>query len=272
VREFSIFNFQFGIERRSRESGQMTPVLVTVFMASVTGSLHCVGMCGPFVAFYSGADASEGARRMLSHAAYSGGRLLAYAVLGLAAGSLGAVLDLAGSLAGFQRSAAVVAGSIMVIWGILALLQSRGARLFSHGSRSQAGRWLGRGFAVISRRPPLVRAVSVGMLSGLLPCGWLWAFLVTAAGTGNAGRGMAVMAAFWAGTVPALVAVGLGAQLVSAPLRRHVPAVTAALLVALGMFAIISRPSSVAATVRKHMHTEQQIPSILEPGECCAKD
>jgi len=209
---------------------------------------------------------------MFSHAAYSGGRLFTYAALGLAAGSLGAVLDLAGSLAGFQRSAAVVAGSIMVIWGILALLQIRGVRLFSHGSGSRLGRWLHRGFALISQKPPLVRAATVGLLSGLLPCGWLWAFLVTAAGTGSATNGILVMSAFWAGTVPALVAVGLGAQLVAAPLRRHVPAVTAVLLVALGVFAIISRPTSITAAVRKHHHSQQEVSSAEETHDCCSQN
>ncbi len=112
----------------------MTALLLTVFVASLVGSLHCIGMCGPFVAFYSGADGSGGARRLLSHAAYSGGRLLTYALFGLAAGAVGAALDVAGSLAGFQRVAAIVAGVTMILWGVLALLQIRGVRIFKHGS------------------------------------------------------------------------------------------------------------------------------------------
>ena len=42
----------------------MTTLLLTVFVASVVGSLHCIGMCGPFVVFYSGSDGSGGARRL----------------------------------------------------------------------------------------------------------------------------------------------------------------------------------------------------------------
>ena len=112
----------------------MTALLLTVFVASVVGSLHCIGMCGPFVAFYSGADGSGGARRLFSHAAYSGGRLLTYAVFGIAAGAVGAALDVAGSLAGFQRIAAIIAGVTMILWGVFALLQIRGVRIFKHGS------------------------------------------------------------------------------------------------------------------------------------------
>jgi sulfite exporter TauE/SafE len=250
----------------------MTALLVTVLAASLVGSLHCVGMCGPFVAFYSGADASSGARRLLSHAVYSGGRLVAYLVLGLAAGTIGAALDLAGSLAGVQRVAAVVAGVVMVAWGVVALLRIRGFKIFTHSSSPMLAEWSRRAFSVVGRRPPLVRAAAVGLLSGVLPCGWLWAFLVTAAGTGSSLTGAAVMAAFWLGTVPALVAVGLGAQLISAPLRRHVPAVTAVLLVALGVFAILARPTSVTAAISTHQRSQHTIPSPNESGPGCCQD
>lgn len=246
----------------------MTSLLPTVLVASLVGSLHCVGMCGPFVAFYAGGDASRGVRRLLSHATYSAGRLVAYATLGLAAGSVGAALDLAGSLAGFQRVAALAAGVTMVLWGVLALLRLRGVRVLP--ARAGSAAWLQRAFRVVAGAPPVLRAGSVGLLSGLLPCGWLWAFLVAAAGTGSALRGAAVMAAFWLGTVPALLAAGLGAQLLAAPLRRHVPAVTAVLLVALGIFAIVSRPASVAAAVAaREQMSATAIPAPGGDHSCC---
>jgi sulfite exporter TauE/SafE len=227
-------------------------------------------MCGPFVAFYSGADGSGGVRRLLRHAAYSAGRLLTYAAFGLAAGTVGAALDVAGSLAGFQRVAAIIAGVTMILWGVFALLQIRGVRIFNHGSgKGRIAGVLRRGFSLVSDKPPVVRAGVVGLLSGFLPCGWLWAFVVTAAGTGNSLKGAAVMTAFWAGTVPALLAVGFGAQLVSAPLRRHVPAVTAILLVALGLYAILGRPASVNAAIHKHQHTQTVVPNPEDAGEGC---
>ncbi len=248
----------------------MITLLTTVFIATLLGSLHCVGMCGGFVAFYSGADGSAGARRLLSHAAYSGGRLVAYSILGLAAGAIGAVLDLAGSLAGVQRVAAVAAGVVMIVWGVFALLQIGGVKVFKHGSTSRLAGWLRRGITLVGNRPPVVRAATVGLLSGVLPCGWLWAFVVTAAGTGSALGGIAVMAVFWAGTVPILLALGLGAQVLSIPLRRHIPAVTAVILVALGLYAIIGRPTTALAAVEKHQHaTDGSVPSPDDPPPCC---
>jgi sulfite exporter TauE/SafE len=248
----------------------VTTLLTTVFVASLLGSLHCVGMCGGFVAFYSGADGSGGARRLLSHAAYSGGRLAAYSILGLAAGAIGAALDLAGSLAGVQRIAAVGAGVVMIVWGVFALLQIGGVKVFKHGSNSMVAGWLRRGISLVGHRPPVVRAAVVGLLSGVLPCGWLWAFVVTAAGTGSALSGIAVMAVFWAGTVPILLALGLGAQVLSIPLRRHIPAVTAVILVALGLYAIIGRPTTALAAMTKHEHAaDGSVPSPDDPPPCC---
>ena len=231
----------------------MTALLAAVLVASLLGSLHCVGMCGCFVAFYAAGDGGRGAGRLAAHAVYSGGRLLAYGALGAAAGALGAVLDLAGGLAGLQRIAAVVAGAAMIGWGVVALLRLYGLRL---GPRFVAAGAVARlvrgGLARVGGRPPVVRALAVGLLSGALPCGWLWVFLVTAAGTGGPLAGMAVMTAFWAGTVPALVALGLGAQLAAAPLRRHAPSLTAVLMVVLGILAIVSRPASVTAAIELH--------------------
>jgi len=251
----------------------MSTLVAGVFVASLLGSLHCVGMCGGFVAFYSGADGSGGARRLLSHAAYSGGRLVAYTILGLAAGAVGAALDLAGSLAGIQRFAAVAAGVVMITWGVLALLQIGGVKVFRHGSGSRLSGWLRRGISLVGNRPPVVRAAVVGLLSGVLPCGWLWAFVVTAAGTGSAVGGAAVMAAFWAGTVPVLLALGLGAQMLGIPLRRHIPALTAVILVALGLYAVIGRPTTAIAAMAKHQRaTEGGVPSPDDPPPCCGGD
>jgi hypothetical protein len=53
----------------------MITLALTVLGASLVGSLHCAGMCGGLVAFYSADPRPVAARtsRALVHAAYSGG-------------------------------------------------------------------------------------------------------------------------------------------------------------------------------------------------------
>lgn len=215
----------------------MIALLGTVFVASLAGSLHCAGMCGGFVAFYAPGDR----RHTRAHLAYNGGRLMTYVVLGVVFGGVGAAVNLAGSLAGVRRIAAPAAGSLMVLWGTLALWQAIDAR----GPRLAAPRWLTRWtgglLARLGRRPPLTRALLLGLLSTLLPCGWLYGFATLAAGTGNPGRGAAVMAAFWAGTVPMMLGLGVSLQALSVPLRRRLPAITALAMIAVGMFWLAGR-------------------------------
>jgi len=65
--------------------------------------------------------------------------------------------------------------------------------------------------------------------------------VIAAAGTGSPLGGLAVMIAFWAGTVPILLALGLGVQLLAPRLARRLPAITALALVAVGLALVFGR-------------------------------
>ena len=222
-----------------------TQLIFTVLVASLVGSLHCVGMCGGFVAFYSAGAHGRGLVGMWPHAAYHSGRLLTYVSLGILAGTLGKILDFAGKAAGMGRVAAVVAGFVMVTWGLSLLLARAGVNL-RIGMRGKAvfpgiSRFLAEQLRRLTEKPPIVRALVLGLSSTLLPCGFLYAFVVTAAGTGNAWSGAVVMLSFWSGTVPLLLGFGLGVEQLGVALRRYVPTVTALLLVSLGAYTVIGR-------------------------------
>jgi sulfite exporter TauE/SafE len=210
-------------------------LLGTALTASLAGSLHCAGMCGGFVAFYAGAGRSAPRRLWRGHLAYNGGRLLTYLLLGALGGWIGGLADLAGSLAGVGRVAAVAAGALVAAWGAWALLQALDFKLRPLGVPGFALRAVSRAYRVLEGRPPTVRALMLGLLTTLLPCGWLYAFVLLAAGTGNSGHGMLVMAAFWAGTLPVMLGLGGVVQVLSESLRRKIPAVTSAMLIVVGL-------------------------------------
>lgn len=218
----------------------MTALFWAVFGASLLGSLHCAGMCGGFVTFYAGADRSRGWMKSLSHVAYNGGRLLTYTMLGVMAGIMGRVLDLAGEAAGFQRTAAIVAGALMILWGLIMLLQVRGMKLDAHVP-AFAQRFVSAALGQLGARPPVVKALALGLLSTFLPCGWLYAFAITAAGTGDPIIGALVMAAFWLGTLPIMLSLGLGIQALAGPLRRHLPTLSALILIVIGALTVFDR-------------------------------
>lgn len=234
-------------------------VVLAVLVASVLGSLHCAGMCGGLVLFAVGSDGRP-RRRLPLHVAYHGGRGLAYTLLGLAAGGLGAATDIAATINENVRASAVVAGVLMVLLGVVALSQNLGvagitARLPKRVQRATeaAHRWA---FGL----PPLHRAAVVGLLTPMLPCGWLYAFVIVAAGTGSVLFGGVVMAAFWAGTLPVMGLLGVGLQKLTGPLRTRLPAATSVIVIGLGVMTAMGRvglPSTVVSDVGDATLTER---------------
>lgn len=215
----------------------MIALLGAVIAASVVGSVHCLAMCGPLIAVHGKAGLRHGAA--LHHV----GRLAGYVALGGLAGVIGSAVDLAGRAVAIQRAAMIVAGAVIVIAGLVALATALGWQRRPHTPKLfdvAVGR--------LRRVSPRRRAVLLGGLSAALPCGWLWAFVVTAAGTGSLLGGVMVMAAFWLGTMPMLV----GATVILAPvlgaLRARMPVITAVLLLALGTAAIALRVPLLAPT------------------------
>ena len=222
----------------------MSAVVVAAFTAGLTGSLHCVAMCGPLVGLASTNRLGPSARLALVHGF---GRLATYLAIGAVAGLVGGALDLAGRLASIQRIAALIAGAGIVAWGLWLM---RGPRRIAAGGASTAG---GTGFdralVALGRRRPTARAFALGTLTGLVPCGWMWAMVVVAAGTGSIGLGVATMAAFWLGTSPAM----LGAATVIGPavarLRARLPIITGATVMALGLVTLYGRWHDAGAKV-----------------------
>ena len=209
----------------------MTALWAPVFAASLAGSLHCVAMCGPLVGLHAGA---RSLRLALVHAL---GRLTTYAALGALAGLVGGAVDTAGHLAAIQHGAAIVAGVVIVGWGLRTIAIARGW-LTAAGSAPQLFQ---RGLVQLRTRGAVSRAWLIGALTGLLPCGWLWVFVVSAAGTGGPGTGAAVMAVFWLGTVPAMTGVlALGGPVIDR-IRRKLPVLSACVLIALGVTTLALR-------------------------------
>jgi sulfite exporter TauE/SafE len=180
----------------------MIPLIATLFAASILGSLHCAGMCGPFVAIAVG----SGERKVLTQSAYHAGRLVTYLILGLLAGAAGQLVNLGSTLAGIQPVAAGLAGATMVFFGGITLLRVWGWKIPAGAMPPLLMAILRKGHLAAAGAPPVVRAGAIGLLTTFLPCGWLYAFVLVAAGTASAAQGAMTMAVFWAGTLPILVA------------------------------------------------------------------
>lgn len=223
---------------------------LSVLGASLLGSVHCAAMCGGFVCLYAGER-----RGIASHMAYNGGRLASYLLAGTVAGLLGSTLDGIGVLAGVSRLAALVSGALLVVWGLSLALKARGIALprWSSGP-SFPSRILGPIVRRTRGTSPIVRAGAIGLLSTLLPCGWLYAFVATAGGTGSVPAALVVMFFFWVGTLPAMLAVGAGLQRLTGRFRTRLPLATAVAVVVIGALSIFGRLTPAVPTSPGHAH------------------
>lgn len=172
---------------------------ILLFSAGILGALHCMGMCGGLIAA-CGIRFGGGLSFSLS---YNAGRILSYSLLGLLMGLLGKALIAAGVFGKFQGIMPVIAGSLMMLIGLdlLGVIPKRlkviTSGLFPKGlSDRLIGKHLGK-----SQAAPFV----LGILNGLIPCGLLYAVGVKAAATADPVRGILTMAAFGAGTLPAMM-------------------------------------------------------------------
>ncbi len=170
----------------------MTPsLLVGALMAGLIGSPHCVAMCGPLA---GGGLAGASSRAEL--AAWHGGRLLTYATLGALAGALGQRLP------GPAWVPLAISGAFLLFFALRlggwlpALPGGDGHRLAGLAARAlRVGGLPGR--------------FAFGLVTGLLPCGLVYAALSMPMAGGDALWGALSMVLFGLGTVPALAVATL---------------------------------------------------------------
>lgn len=193
-------------------------MMVSAVMLGFMGSVHCLGMCGPLVV---GLPGQHTAARpfLISRLSNQAGRILVYALMGGLAGALGEAM-IPNRL---QRGLSIVAGLLIVLIALL-------ARFGKGMDAPLAGPWVRlvsrfrrRWSSALQRNTPTALFLW-GSLNGLLPCGLVYAALAGALATGSAGAGMAYMALFGLGTLPAMLGISITGRQVSLATRARLRA------------------------------------------------
>jgi hypothetical protein len=218
------------------------------FALGLAGGLHCAGMCGPIVLAMDAPVGGVGARRrLLLHAAYHAGRVVTYALLGLAAGALGGVVSW---LARWESAAALVSGVLMLATAIFMAGALRRPQLVQIGPAA----WLTRGAAGMMQSPSPLRKLWMGLMMGWLPCGMVYAALLAAASTAGAIEGAVLMAEFGVATSLPLLAIGLASTALGAPVRRWSPKLAPLAIALLGAVLIWRGLNSAGVAPHVHHH------------------
>lgn len=185
----------------------MQAMMLTAFAAGLLGGAHCAAMCGGIVGMTCAPQSPDASPRWRFLLMYNSGRIASYAAAGALAGALGQ-----GGMV--LRGGALAQHLLMFLMGatlIVVALNVAGVKSVTQGMEA-AGSFLWRQLQPVARHfLPVAspwQALGLGALWGWLPCGMVYAVLLTALASGDAGEGALILAAFGLGTLPNLLLIG----------------------------------------------------------------
>lgn len=196
--------------------------LVAAFVVGLLGGVHCVGMCGGIVGALTLTLPGEarGAGSVLPfQLAYNLGRISSYTLAGALMGGIGYFAAHWSGIHQVQLVLQLVAGLFLIALGLylagwwmgLSRLEQAGGLIWHRLEP------LGRALLPVTRP---TQAFLLGLLWGWLPCGLVYSVLVWSISSASALQGALLMASFGAGTLPALLAMGVAASALARFLRH----------------------------------------------------
>jgi hypothetical protein len=179
--------------------------------------------------------------------------------LGCFAGFIGKSFDNAAGLVGVQQASLLLTGVILFAWGAkLFLTPSASSLTFAN---SFIGKLYKHSLGLIMSNTSASqhrRAFLLGLLTTLLPCGWLYVYVVLASGSGDPIRAMLIMFFFWLGTVPILAGLGIVNRYLSSRLRNFVPRASGLMMMFAGILSLLLHAGYDFGLHDHHQHNHQQ--------------
>jgi sulfite exporter TauE/SafE len=209
----------------------------SVFVLGLLGGFHCAGMCGGIVVLLNrpmipiatgnepaGTDhahiaaaplkrrsASGFAVILARQLAYSLGRVGSYSIAGGLMGAIGSSTLLLRHILPVEQIGFVLINLLMFAFALYLWGWAQSLRWLE-----PAGQWLWAKLSGKAARHLSPRSMKASLLAGLLwgwlPCGMVYGMLLAALASQQALDGALLLASFGLGTLPNLVALGLGAQ------------------------------------------------------------
>lgn len=210
-------------------------------------------MCGGIVVAYSSTKIDERSPKLtqaLSHLFYSFGRVLTYTILGAIFGYIGGVATFNNYANG---TLLIIAGILMILTGLSLLGKVKFLTLIEHTfSKSN---WYQKSFRTFLRSKTLGSFFMLGMLNGLLPCGFVYFFAITAASTASPLWGALVMLIFGLSTIPAMFSMGFFVGFLKQSSTRNLILKLASLtVIAYGIFTIYNGYGFISDPNRSLLH------------------
>ncbi len=189
--------------------------IYSAFFVGFLGSFHCAGMCGP-IALALPLQKSSKTDIVVGRLLYNSGRVITYAFLGMLVGFLGHTI----SLAGYQGPLSVISGILILLAVLLPFVFRRfdGLTRFSNLYSAK----LKTAFRSLFGQKSKLTLLSIGLVNGFLPCGFVYLALAAAVAGGTVGTSMMYMALFGLGTIPMMLALSLVGKFGSSGMSRFI--------------------------------------------------
>ena len=197
------------------------------------GSVHCIGMCGPLVMALPISQMNP-IQKVLATILYHIGKITTYGLLGVVVGVFGKQIP----FYNVQQHLSIVIGSLMLVYVLWVF--------YLHPKRKL-------GFLKIDwLQKPIIAALGklfkqnnvgsfllIGFLNGLLPCGMIYLALGSAWANQAALQSGLFMVLFGLGTLPALLMVAFGGQLMGFAFRQKTQKALPYMLFSMGVLLIL---------------------------------
>jgi uncharacterized protein len=218
------------------ELGDATLTAVAALGIGLTTSLgHCIGMCGPLLTTFSLAQ-GRNEKRMFRLApgllVYHVGRINSYMIIGL-------VFGLLAQAARASAPSLQVKGVLFGVSGLLMVLLGMGLAGWLPTNRilesNRLGRFVAEKFMSLIGTTSMMGRYLLGVANGFLPCGPVYAVAAAALTAPTPLHGAGTMGLFGVGTLPVLLAIGLGAGRLGTALQRRFNLVASILVLIVGL-------------------------------------
>lgn len=199
------------------------------FFIGLFGSVHCVGMCGP-LALAIPSYQNRWWLIVFDKLLYNFGRVITYSLLGLLIGIIGRQLW----LYGLQQGVSLLSGVLIIMAGLSRIFKlylprtqlflkpvALFNRLLSYALKNRAGH------------------LFIGMLNGLLPCGFVYLAMVGAVNTPSSITAAQFMFWFGMGTLPLMLLATISSGFVGYAMRRRINKVIPYVMICLGCWFIL---------------------------------
>ena len=207
-------------------------LILAAFIMGLTGSFHCVGMCGP-IAFALPLNRKNNFSKTVGILFYNFGRISTYTILGILLGLFGKGLKLAGIL----QQVSITIGIIIILSVVIPSLIKKIS--FTNAYYLKFNNWVKAKLGKYLVKKSNTSLLILGMLNGLLPCGMVWIAMVGSVAYGSLNSGIHFMFFFGIGTFPMMFLLPYFSTSISATIRNKMTRLIPYIMIAFGILFIL---------------------------------